>query len=530
MAMEQAAIYCRSSKDRAEVGLDVQRKELNSFAKNRELTIVSEFSDMEISGSLDETARGGLRDMLTALRDPARKWNVILALDTSRIARDPMLALYVTREAEKHGVRVEYAKMPVDGSSAYGESMLSVVRVFDRLHARLSAEKGRDGLTANVAKGYRAGGAAPFGYTLRHEETGGVRDGKAVRKSKLVLEPRTCKKVKAFLQARATGISRAEAAKAAHLQDKAVASLIAMERNALLYAGFQTWNMRRKVHGSRDNAIKHHTMVWRPRSEWIISEKKTHESLITRAEAEKLLALHEIRGPRKPRVRKPETFLLSGLLFTPAGVQWHGDSHDHAYRAGNKGKRINAPWVESEVIYQIADNFADPAFLARTVAEARRMANSIEADPITIDGDIKRTEKQLANLMDLGAETGDKALLVKIRDTEAKINKLREEKAAWAERAALKKALLAISEKDIREVMTLHGIEIKSGKETLSFLGYGEEHRLPPEELRTVLTSVLDRVELDPDTREITIKYRLPVSAAGVKLASPRGFEPRLPP
>jgi hypothetical protein len=40
------------------------------------------------------------------------------------------------------------------------------------LHARLSAEKGRNGLLANIAKGHRAGGRAPFGYKLKHENTG----------------------------------------------------------------------------------------------------------------------------------------------------------------------------------------------------------------------------------------------------------------------------------------------------------------------------------------------------------------------
>ena len=50
------------------------------------MTIADEFSDMELSGSLDETARPGLLKLLSALRDPARKWNVLLAVDTSRIA------------------------------------------------------------------------------------------------------------------------------------------------------------------------------------------------------------------------------------------------------------------------------------------------------------------------------------------------------------------------------------------------------------------------------------------------------------
>src|ERR1700674_3346732 len=359
--MATAALYLRSSKDKAEMGIAAQRKELREFAKTQGLEVGAEFSDMEISGSLDETARPGLRDMLYALRDPNRGWELILALDTSRIARDPMLALYTPRGTEKHGVRIEYSKMPVDGSSPFGGMMLSVARAFDTLHARLSADKGRAGLEMNVAKGFRAGGIAPLGYKLHHEETGGVRGGQAVQKSTLVIDARPAKKVKAFLEARAAGTARSEAAKSAGLQDKAVASLIALERNALTYAGFTVWNARRKVHGTRENGIPKRTMQWRPRSEWVISDEATHEALISRDEAERLLAMHETRGAtRKPRVRNPEGFLLSGLLFTPDGIQWHGDAHDKAYRAGAKGKRVNAPWVEGQGLVRVAEDFADP--------------------------------------------------------------------------------------------------------------------------------------------------------------------------
>jgi hypothetical protein len=192
--------------------------------------------------------------------------------------------------------------MPVDGSSAFGETMLSVVRAFDRLHARLSGEKGAAGSRANIAAGFRSGGAAPFGYKLQHEETGATRGGVAVRKSTLVLDAGPAKKVKAFLMARAAGVSRVEAAKAAKLESKAVASLIAIERNALTYAGYQCWNRSRKVKPTRDDPRK--TMIWRPREEWLVSEKPTHAALITKAEAEKILATHGEFRQRPPRVRE----------------------------------------------------------------------------------------------------------------------------------------------------------------------------------------------------------------------------------
>jgi putative DNA-invertase from lambdoid prophage Rac len=524
----QAAIYCRSSKDRAEVGLDAQRVELMSFAKANGLAVGAEFSDMEISGSLDEASRPGLHKLLTALRDPARAWGTILALDTSRVARDPALALYVTREAEKAGVTIQYTKMPVDGSTAFGETMLGVVRAFDRLHARMSAEKGRSGLLSNISKGFRAGGAAPLGYKLKHEETGGTRGGVPVRKSRLALDAPAAKKVQTFLQARAAGVPRADAAKQARLQGKAVASLIAIERNALTYSGFTVWNQRVKVKPSRDNPRR--AMEWRPRHEWVISEEPTHEALITREEAERCLASVGRQMAPRPRVRNTRDFLLTGLLFTPEGVQWHGDNHDSAYRAGAKGRRINALWIEGEVLRRVAHDFADQKFLTRVVDEARRLATTIEADPQVLAVEIRREERRLANLLELAAESGTKGLMVKIREIEQRLETLREQHAAWSERAALKRQLLAIEEKDVRYVIEAQGVELLKGQVLLDVLGH-EQHRIAPGEMRQVLSTLVERIELAPKTREFTISYRLPVpSGTGVKVASPRGFEPRLPP
>ena len=58
--------------------------------------------------------------------------------------------------------------------------------------------------------------------------------------------------------------------------------------------------------------------------------------------------------------------------------------------------------------------------------------------------------------------------------------------------------------------------------------GLSNIEQLKPEALRHVLTTLVERVELDPKTRDFDIKYRLPIT--GVKGASPRRFEPRLPP
>jgi hypothetical protein len=58
---------------------------------------------------------------------------------------------------------------------------------------------------------------------------------------------------------------------------------------------------------------------------------------------------------------------------------------------------VSAPWIEGEVLVRTANDFVDPAFLARTVKKARRMARAIEADPKALDAELGRVAKQLSN-------------------------------------------------------------------------------------------------------------------------------------
>ena len=48
-------------------------------------------------------------------------------------------------------------------------------------------------------------------------------------------------------------------------------------------------------------------------------------------------------------------------------------------------------------------------------------------------------------------------------------------------------------------------------------------------DLKDFLTTILDRVELDPDQAALQLCYRIPLRS-GFSLASPGGFEPPLPP
>jgi DNA invertase Pin-like site-specific DNA recombinase len=97
-------MYLRSSKDRADVSIAVQRSALLELAKARSFPIVGEYADAAESGKDDErpASQGLLRDL--ASRD--RTWSVILAYDTSRIARRTFIAQTLSHEAKKRGVSI----------------------------------------------------------------------------------------------------------------------------------------------------------------------------------------------------------------------------------------------------------------------------------------------------------------------------------------------------------------------------------------------------------------------------------------
>jgi hypothetical protein len=195
---------------------------------------------------------------------------------------------------------------------------------------------------------------------------------------------------------------------------------------------------------------------------------------------------------------------------------------------------VNASWLEGEIITRLATDFGDQGFLSRTIREARRMAAGIEADPLAIDADIRRTEKRLENLLNMAADSGDTALLAKIREMEATLSNLREQKAAWSERKVLKERLLTLKEEDLPHILAATGLKLRGEDPAavdgllIDLLGIDpEKHGLRRDELRGVLTTLIKRIELNPKTREYSVHYRLPVT--GVKVASPRGFKPRLP-
>ena len=308
------------------MSIDAQRTELTSLAKMRQLRIAATFEDAVESGKDED--RPGFQRLISAVRNPRRGWGTLLVLDTSRIARRRHLALMFERECEKAKVKLIYKSVPE--TDPVTEMLLkSILQAMDEWHSLTSKAKGLSGMRENVRQGFRAGGRAPMGYELERHETGAIRDGKPVTKSKLVPN-RDAPVVKDYLTARAKGTPRAKAG----LPQIKATSKIGIEWNSLTYAGHTVWN----VHAEAGSGRKR-----RPRSEWVI-QRETHDALINDDQAEVIIGRLENYNRKRNR-NKDCGYLLTGLLYTPEGVPFHGDRG--AYRV--KGFQVQACEIDRTV-------------------------------------------------------------------------------------------------------------------------------------------------------------------------------------
>ncbi len=498
--MEHVATYVRSSKDRHDVSLDAQRRELTDLAKNRRFLIVEEFADAVESGKDDQ--RPGFQALLRSLKSPDRTWTHLLALDTSRIARNQYLAHALHYECEKRGIKVIYAKVP-ETNTIMDVVIRSVMQAFDQLHSLMSREKGLAGMAENVRQGWRAGGRAPIGYQLERVPTGAVRDGTPVSKSRLIPSP-DAPRVTAYLTARAAGSGRSRAASAAGLK-MSVASLIGVEWNALTYAGHTVWNVNaQRVTGGYQGGRKR-----RPRSEWLI-QYDTHESLISTEDAETILATLEKGRPRSRR--RPAAYLLSGLLQAPNGEAWHG-SGDGSYRLG-KGRRVSRGELETAIVDRVLEDLRCDRFIGELIVEARKMAAPMRSDTAKTHRDrVAELTVRIAKLADLAAQIDTpRPFLEKIRVAEQERDALLEQLAEAEATQQAAEVLDAITPSDVRAILA----------------GLAEHLEAADREgLKEFLTGLIERIDLTADGSECVIHYRI---NTGDKLASPRGFEPRYSP
>ena len=109
MRTEKCVLYTRSSKDGHDISPAAQRTELRAYAERKGYRIVGDYSDAAVSAN-DNPPQ--LAEMLRELKNPKRPWGVILAVESSRIARDVDLAGVINFQVRKAGARIESSPLP----------------------------------------------------------------------------------------------------------------------------------------------------------------------------------------------------------------------------------------------------------------------------------------------------------------------------------------------------------------------------------------------------------------------------------
>lgn len=477
-----AAIYLRSSKDRADISIAAQRTALKELALQRQHKIAAEFVDAVESGKDED--REGFQSLLRAIRNPRRGWDTLLVLDTSRIARRRHIAIVFEEvECKRHNVRVVYKSLP--DSDPITEMLLkSILQAMDEWHSLTSRQKGLAGMRENVKQGFRAGGRAPMGYKLEAVETGAVRDGAAVTKSRLVLGP-DADAVRSFLVQRAAGVPRARAG----LPNISAGSQVGIEWNALTYAGHTVWN----VHAENGSGRKR-----RPRAQWVIN-RGTHEALISDAQAEIILARLEGYSHSHSRNRDA-SYLLSGLLFSPEGLPFHGDRG--AYRV--KGRQVKAELVDRAVVESVLRDLQSSEFVLAITAAAR--AVRVQDNTGRMREELAALERRLEKLVGLIEQSEAPGPLIRqMEKLEADRSHTSNELAAAEQERTERIAASKITEHEVRRLLVERAARLDEAD---------------PEATRDVLNSLVSRINIAGTNLQVHYKF------GRDKMASPRVAEP----
>lgn len=511
---KKAALYLRSTKDRSDVSLDSQRRELYELAGREQIEIVTEYSDAVESAKTEH--RPGFQRLLTDLRAPGRRWNMILATDTSRISRRTYFAHVMRHECEKRGVEVRYSKLPQDMDPITEVVVHSMLSAMDEVHSLMSRQKGLAGMAENVRSGWRAGGRAPWGYELERVGTGTERDGSEVTKTRLV-PGREAPMVAHYLRERARGTTRRVAMDATGVK-KSASTLVGIEWNALTYAGATVWN----VHAEQlpDGGYKGGRKR-RPRDEWVI-QRDTHEALITWDQAEALLDRLEnsshgaaVSAGKSGRSQ----YLLTGLLTSPTGGKWWGHQqrgkvyYRHVNQDG-KNKHVQTRFVDDLVLKKVAQDMQSQEFAEALANNARQQA-STEDPAKDLRAEVARLNQQISQTMDMAINLSDPSPAYR------KIDELERERKDASDQVQM-------LQREHQSQMMMSQVTTQSVRQALDVLWSGIQEMEKPQ-VKAALQSFVQAIELNPETLTLRIFYRVAADRC-VNVASPRGFEPLSPP
>lgn len=500
---KRTAIYLRSSKDRHDVSVESQRHELREHVAKEGHVLVAEFEDKVESAKTAN--RPGFQEMIAEARSVNCRFEQIICFDTSRFSRRIYDAQMYKHLLEKEGIGLRFLKLPQTDPLMDGV-IESLMQIFDEFHSRKSKYDGLRGMRQNVRNGYRAGGPALFGYRLEKEVVA-MREGEPVYKSRMVPDPVQAPIAKAFLEARAAGEARRSICDRLGIELSA-SVLSYMEHSAQIYAGHMIWNRHnervdgRYVGGSR----------FRDPSEWVVM-RDNHEPLISQQVADAVEGQLK-QGKQMGRRRRKSSYLLSGLLRCKCGAAMHGNAG--YYRCAEKcgARSVKQERAEAAVLEVLLDDLLSDEFLNELKAEAEKaLEQGIDQSAVQrrqLEREISRLDGELKGIVEVLTKTTVQRPL--IERMEAVETERREAEKALSELSESNSARASITDGDVREFVVAFrkGLTDPDAEKRKGFV----------RDLVACATLDSEELRVEPNVPAIT----------GVKVALPRGLEPRFSP
>lgn len=162
--VKRAAVYLRvSTEEQAErYGLDVQRERCVGAAKAKGWSVVCEYADEGVSGTLDADARPGLAALMTAVEAGDIEAVIILSLD--RLGRSARLVLALVDRLGRTGAEIVSCKESLDTSTPAGRFVLTIFAGLAELERDVITERTTAGRNARGRRDGERGGRLPMGY------------------------------------------------------------------------------------------------------------------------------------------------------------------------------------------------------------------------------------------------------------------------------------------------------------------------------------------------------------------------------
>ncbi len=504
----KAALYLRSSKDRHDVSVDSQGRELRKFASQSGDIVVVEFSDRVESAKTDD--RPGFQAMIAEAKKKDCQFRVLYCYDTSRFSRRQYHAQLYKHLLKSLGVELIFLKLPKT-DTILDPIIESLMEAFDEFHSQKSKIDGLRGMRENIKQGWRAGGRAILGYKL-DKRVVGMREGQPLTKSKLVPDNKTFIEVQNYLKGRARGESRRD------LQSRMTikvpySSLVYLEDSALTYAGHTVWNRHKEfVDGAYSGSG---TGRYRPRDEWEI-HRDTHEAAISDEEAEAIFRERDKQKNRQSRFRRNH-YLLSCLMTCKCGSNIDGDGGYYRCHDRCGVRSINKGTLERAVLDEVFTNIFTGDALVELQTEIRTLfeANQPRQNHLLqqLRKEIKDVDRQIGELAGMLTEVKHRRPLIQRIDALEDERQDLELRLTDHEKVDRPK-LLSMSRADLDDFANEWRTNLEGGT---------------MDKRKAVFRQLIESATFDGEELML-VPNMATLTGTGVKVASPRGFEPLLPP